>query len=166
MKMTSAMANKMLRKLKEEKTILLAKEQRNKTYKAYQGEAPIVPEYDFENVSSKLVEIDRKVLKIKHALNIFNCTTKVPETGKTIDEVLVYMAMLEQQKSRLNTMKDKEKVSRIEAFGNRNNVAEYEYANFNIELVQARYEETVELITSLQLQLDVVNQTITFDVDI
>ena len=89
---TSALANKTIKQLNEEKANLLAKEQRNCIYKAYKDETPTVPAYDYDDFRKQISAIDEKVRKIKHALNIFNCKTKLAEFDITIDEALVMMA--------------------------------------------------------------------------
>ena len=73
-KMTSAYANKMLRKLNEDKGFWLSKEKEGYLYVAALDEEPVIPEYDYEEVSKNVSEIDAKIVKIKHAINVTNCT--------------------------------------------------------------------------------------------
>ena len=57
-KMTSAYANKMLRKLNEDKGFWLSKEKEGYLYVAALDEEPVIPEYDYEEVSKNVSEID------------------------------------------------------------------------------------------------------------
>lgn len=69
-KITSAYANKMLRSLEEDKAFWVNKESTSSTYVAAVNEEPVVPEYDYMTVANTIDEIDRKILTIKHALNL------------------------------------------------------------------------------------------------
>lgn len=165
-KFTSALANKTIKQLNEEKSILLNKEQRNCVYKAYKDEEPTIPEYDYSMTRARVQLIDEQVRKIKHALNIFNCETVLPELNVTIDEALVLMAQLEQSKNTLSTLKDRDSISRVESFRNTNAVPEFVYTNYDVKVAAGDYEEISKKIIDIQLALDTVNQTVTFEVDV
>ena len=95
-KITSAYANKMLRSLEEDKAFWVNKESTSSTYVAAVNEEPVVPEYDYMTVANTIDEIDRKILTIKHALNLTNATAKV-QVGveeMSIDGILIRMAQL------------------------------------------------------------------------
>ena len=93
-KMTSAYANKVLRKLGEDKEFWRAKEQEGHKYVAALDETPVIPEYDYEKVAKSIEEIDEQIVKIKHALNVSNCTNEVQvgDRKMTVDTILVRMA--------------------------------------------------------------------------
>ena len=76
MKITSAYANKLLKSLTDEKSYWEAKEAASRTYVAAVGEEPVIPEYDYTDVSATLKEIDRKT--VINALNLANATAKIP----------------------------------------------------------------------------------------
>ena len=59
---TSACANKMLRSLEDEKSYWVEKEELSSTYVAAVGEEPVIPEYDYAEVSrsSRLVQRNTK----------------------------------------------------------------------------------------------------------
>ena len=57
MKMTSACANKMLKKLNEDKAFWRAQEQSGHLYTASENEEPVIPEYDYVRVSAEIAEI-------------------------------------------------------------------------------------------------------------
>ena len=62
--MTSAYANKMLKKLNEDKEFWCNKESDGFMYVAAVNEEPVVPDYDFEEVSGHIDEIDREIVAL------------------------------------------------------------------------------------------------------
>ena len=72
-KMTSAYANKVIRKLQEDKEFWLNIEKEGFVYIAALDEEPVIPDYDYEVVSANIKEIDEKIVRIKHAINVKNC---------------------------------------------------------------------------------------------
>ena len=64
MKMTSAYANKVIRKLNEDKEFWNNKERNSSTYIAAIDEEPVIPEYDFAKVAAAIADIDEKIVKI------------------------------------------------------------------------------------------------------
>ena len=105
-KITSAYANKMLRSLEEDKAFWVNKEASSSTYIAAVNEEPVIPEYDYMTVANTIDEIDRKIVTIKHALNLTNATAKVQvgEQEMSIDSILVRMAQLNKRKAVLDDM--------------------------------------------------------------
>ena len=114
-KMTSAYANKMLRKLNEDKGFWLSKEKEGYLYVAALDEEPVIPEYDYEEVSKNVSEIDAKIVKIKHAINVTNCTNEIQvgDAKMTVDMILVKMAQLNRRKATLDGMRKQQPKSRI-----------------------------------------------------
>lgn len=53
-KMTSAYANKVLKKLNEDKEFWLNKERTSNTYVAAEGDEPVIPEYDYVEISNTI----------------------------------------------------------------------------------------------------------------
>ena len=95
-KITSAYANKMLRSLEEDKAFWVNKEAASSTYVAAVNEEPVIPEYDYMAVANMIDEIDRKIVTIKHALNLTNATAKVQvgDQEMSIDSILNYINQL------------------------------------------------------------------------
>ena len=77
MKLTSANANKLVRKLNEQKEYLIDKERDSYTYVCANGETPVIPDYDYKEVAAKISDIDAKIVKIKHAINKVNVTETI-----------------------------------------------------------------------------------------
>ena len=76
MNYTSAQANKLLKKLNDEYTALLDKETRSRDFRAAMGEdvESVRPVYDYAETQIRLTELEAKIRKLKHAINIFNAT--------------------------------------------------------------------------------------------
>ena len=114
-KMTSAYANKLLRKLGEDKDFWHEKEQEGYLYIAALDEEPIIPDYNYEEVAKNIADIDEQIAKIKHAINVTNCTNTVTVGGEqmTIDTILVRMAQFNRRKSVLDRMRKQQPKARI-----------------------------------------------------
>ncbi len=169
MKMTSAYANKLLKQLSEDKTFWINKESNSCVYTAAVGETPVVPEYDYAAVAATISEIDCKMCAIKHAINLANVTNYVAvgEEQLTVDMILVKMAQLNSRKNMLDYMRKQEPKTRKEtvSYGNRAATPEYQYINYDLELIKKEYEEISEQVMNLQLALDKYNQTVEFEVE-
>jgi uncharacterized protein YpuA (DUF1002 family) len=162
MKYTSAQANKLLKKLNDEYSTLLDKEQRSRDFRAAMGEdiESVRPAYDYAKTQARLEELEGAIRRLKHAINRFNTTQVVDGFGITIDEMLVYIPQLTKRlemKSRL----PKERVE--EQYGRQSNIIDYTYTNYDLAAVEADYEKTSDELSRAQLALDTVNQRDSFE---
>ena len=168
--MTSAYANKTLKSLEENKAYWVNKEAESSTYVVAINEDPVVPEYDYTEVSSIIDEIDEKIAVIKHALNVTNATARVfvGDVEMSIDTILIKMAQLNKRKSVLDVMRKQLPKARVEqrAYMSRNSVPEYKYINYDLELIKKEYENVSMKIMEMQMAVDQYNQTVQFEVDI
>ena len=167
MKMTSAEANKLLRKLAEEAQTLLDLERQNRAFVAATIEKleEARPAYSYEATQNRLKEIDRQTRIIKHAINQFNVTQIIPEIHMTIDQALIYIPQLTRTKKKLgamSTIPEKQKYIGSRA----TNLIEYTYANFDVEQVKADCAAVTDELAKVQNALDVVNNTVEFEVEI
>ena len=168
-KMTSAYANKVLKKLNDDKTYYLNKEEEGQVYVAAIDEEPVIPDYDYVEVSAKIAEIDEKIVKIKHAINVVNATNKIAvgNSEMTVDTILVRMAQLNKRKLVLDKMRKRQEKTR-ENYGYLNAIKatpEYQYINYDLKLVSSEYERIDSEIAAMQIALDKFNQTFEFDVE-
>lgn len=164
-KLTSAIANKLLKYLEDEKTFIKNMEVQSDSYVLSDGEVETnKPDYDYEKVKKSIEEIDEKVLKIKHAINVFNASTILPNLNITIDVALIKMAQLNHQKAKLDSMRKKLPKVRVPSYTKE--VAEYIYLNYDIDLVKKDYKIISNQIMDIQLALDRCNQTLEFEVEI
>ena len=166
MKYTSAQANKLLKKLNDEYSALLDKEQRSRDFRAAMGEdiESVRPAYDYAKTQARLEELEGTIRRLKHAINCFNTTQVVDGFGITIDEMLVYIPQLTKRKSKLLEMKSRLPKERVEEqCGRQSNIIDYTYTNYDLTAVEADYEKTADELSRAQLALDTVNQRDSFE---
>ena len=167
-KMTSAYANKMIKKLHEDKEFWLSKEEEGYLYIAALDEEPVIPDYDYELVEKEIEEIDARIVKLKHAINVSNATNTIEVNGHsmTIDSVLVRMAQLSNRKVMLDRMRKQQPKSRIgSGLLTRKSAPEYQYINYDIDLIKSEYDRIDSEIAAMQIALDKYNQTVEFEVE-
>lgn len=166
MKYTSAQANKLLKKLNDEYSALLDKEQRSRDFRAAMGEdiESVRPAYDYAKTQARLEELEGTIRRLKHAINRFNTTQVVDGFGITIDEMLVYIPQLTKRKSKLLEMKSRLPKERVEEqYGRQSNIIDYTYTNYDLTAVEADYEKAADELSRAQLALDTVNQRDSFE---
>lgn len=167
MKCTSAEAAKILRQLNEDYNSIRNMETESCGFIAAVTEDPesVRPQYDFEDTQRKLEEIENKIRRVKHALNVFNSTHTVPGFDMTVDEILVYIPQLNRRKSKLVAMKDRlPKVRQTSSY--RSNIIDYSYVNYDIKAAEEEYAKTADTLSKAQLALDTLNNTETMEIDI
>ena len=165
--MTSAEASKLLKKLNEDYTALLLNESQSKDFVASVGENvdECRPEYDFKTMQAELADLEKKIRKVKHAISVFNLTTKVPGFDMTMDEMLIYIPQLSKKKMKLAEMKSKLKRERMkDGFGS--TIIDYRYINYEVADAAAEYEAVATELAHAQTALDKVNSTESFEVEL
>ncbi len=167
MRFTSAEAAKLLRRLNDEKSSLLARERSGAEFIAAIEEdiESVRPQYDFKATQKKLVELDEKIRTVKHALNVFNSTTVLEEFGMTIDQMLVYIPQLSERKDRYARMKDKLPKVREQAY-HASGVLDYRYLNYDVLDANAEYEKTADALAKAQMALDKANAQFTLEINL
>lgn len=168
-KMTSAYANKVLKTLEEDKQYWMTRENEDCIYTAAVDEEPVIPEYDYRQLADTIDAIDEKICVIKHAINQNNAAAQIQvgDQVMSVDMILVRMAQLNRRKAVLDRMRKRQEKTRVTGlFGNRNQVAEYTYINYDLDVVKLDYDTVCDTIMDMQLALDRYNQTVEFEVDI
>lgn len=166
---TSAEASKMLKKVMDEKEVRRANEKQSYLFNAALGEdlESVRPDYDYEETGKFLDACNEKIRVIKHAINSFNSTQMVGETGMTIDQVLVYIPQLTEKRSRLYDMQMKLPKQRWSVGGIGNNtVIDYRYTNYDVDKVKEDYVAVSDELRRLQTALDVVNTTVSMEIEL
>lgn len=164
---TSAAAGKYIRSLEDEKALLIRREQETSTYVRALDERDEPPAYNYAEMQRHIDDLDRRIRVVRHAVHLFNATCVLPESNVTIDEALVKLAQMSKKASRLATMREILPKQRIDAsYPGRQNAIEYRYANFDVKQVEKDYQTLQEQIHALQLEIDLCNQTKTFEADI
>lgn len=158
---TGSSAMKHIKYLEEEKTMLLQKERNNSTTVEVDGKVREVECYNFQATRESIRELDAKICKLRHALNVFNTHTEIEE-GLTIDTALIKLAQLNNELSIVRDMKSKAKESVEERYSN----MYIRRVNYDLREVENYYQDLVKEIHQLQIKLDTANLTNTFEVDI
>ncbi|MBQ2675087.1 MAG: hypothetical protein IJG07_10490 [Prevotella sp.] len=169
MKLTSSQAVKLLRRLNEEYDTIIAEEKESRSFIAAIQEnlEDARPLYDFEATQKKLDALDRQIRTVKHAVNIFNTTHKVPNFDMTIDEVLVYLPQLTRKKEKLIKMSRRLEKQRIDSgYGSSSSNIEYDYANYSVQAAKDLLTEVSDTLGRLQTVLDIVNTQETLEINI
>ena len=161
MRVTSAEANKRLKKLNEQLDFLYMTENRDCKYSYIQGgDSSLIPEYNFDDVRAEIALLTNKIISLKHSINKFNNSTEVMN-GLNIDEVLVILPMLNKEIYRLEMMtRETPKVQKATVGG-----IETTVLNYKISDVVTALDNIKKYRDDLQLSLDEVNSSIYFDID-
>lgn len=106
MNYTSAQANKLLKKLMEERDSILSTERQSRTFVAATTEKleDARPEYDYAGTQKRLSEVEANIRTVKHCISIFNTTHVVEEFDMTVDQLLVYIPQLSDRKNKLASL--------------------------------------------------------------
>ena len=108
-------------------------------------------------------EMEQKIRRVKHAINVFNTTHTVPGFDLTIDEMLVLIPQLTKRKNKLAEMKEKLPKTREQTYG-KSNIVDYRYINYDSNEAASEYEKAAELLSRAQTALDTVNNTETLEI--
>ena len=164
---TSAEANKLLNGLNTEHDMLLHKELDCREFTAATCEnlEEARPEYDYAECQARLAELEERIRKVKHAINVFNVSHEIPGFGMTIDQALVFLPQLNQRKQKLSAMSMKQAKIRVSNFSG-SDLIEYEYANYDIAQAETDYRAAAETLAGLQTALDLENNTVKFNIDL
>ena len=168
MRVTSSQAAKLLRQLNDELRALQLKEANSCSFVAAIQEdvESVRPAYNFKEMRDAQAEVECKIRKVKHAINVFNTTTIIPDFNITIDEMLVYLPQLNRQCEVLSKMRDAMPKVRVSSGYSSGNIIDYKYANYDIEEVGRYYAELSDTLAKAQTVLDLGNSTVEFEIDI
>lgn len=169
MKYTSAETNKLLKSLEGRINDLERKEDLTASFQVAAGEdiESLRPKYDFADTQKELAALETKMRIVKHAINTFNLTHTLPGfDGLTIDQALVYIPQLTARIRKLRNMSSVLPKQRVADRYNSANFVDYLISNYDIDEAEQAYVEAKELLASLHLALDTVNNTETMDIDI
>ena len=165
MKCTSAEAAKYLRKLNEDYASPPSREEVRRVFLVPLGKDPesARPPYDFRETQDALDEMEQKIRRVKHAINLFNTTHTVPGFDLTIDEMLVLIPQLTKRKNKLAEMKEKLPKTREQTYS-KSNIVDYRYINYDSDEAASEYEKAAEQLSRAQTALDTVNNTETLEI--
>lgn len=167
---TSAQAAKLLKKLSDELCSVIRREEQGREFLAALGEDPesVRPEYDYAGTRDRIEELEAKIRALKHAVNVFNTTTAVPEAEMTVDQVLILIPQLTKKCDKLWEMMHRPPKTRESASGSGRRglpLIDYRYANYDTAEAERDYYACKKRLSCVQLQLDLVNSTLPIDID-
>lgn len=167
MKCTSAQAAKLLEKLKQDYSRIAINEKNSKTFLASINEnvESVRPEYDYEKTKVILSDLQMKIRKIKHAINMFNTQTIIPDFNMTIDEMLIYLPQLSMQKEKLIGMVNVLPKERHYT-NSTSNIIDYKYINYDLNKVKEDLDSVTQKLANAQLALDAINHESIIEIDI
>lgn len=167
MNYTSAQAAKLLSKLQQDYDRLATKEENAKTFLASFCEdvESVRPEYSYDETKNHLAVLEGEIRKVKHAINVYNTSTVIPEFGMTIDEMLVYIPQLSKKKVKLKEMAYMLPKARYKSY-DRSNIIDYRYINYDLETVKSDLDAVTEELSNAQLALDSINHETMINIDI
>lgn len=119
--------------------------------------------FDLENTLNEIESYNSKIMKIKHAKNVFNSTFKLP-CGYTIDEAIIRMGILSGLKGKLNDLSMKKTKERKTNGMMRE--PEYVYATYDISFAKEAYQKLFDELQTIQNELNSVNATEQIEVDV
>lgn len=169
-KVTSDAANKLIKKLEQEKGILTDKISKMSTFVVAvtenydQIKAEQEAEFNLNETISQIDEIDKKIITIRHAKSVFN-NSVVMKNGLTVGDNIVRLAILEREKSIYNRLATRQKKTRNTSM---NKDVEYTYLNYDLEDAKKKYESVYTEISEIQEELNIVNSSAEykFEIDI
>ena len=167
MKYTSAEAAKLIKSLNEQRSALATEIIKKSTFPAAMGEDPetVRPEFNLTEALRTLDKLEERIRRVKHELNIFNATTVIPDIEMTIDQVLLYIPQLSYRKEILAEMAGRLSKERdMSPYLSSSPIVNYIYANYDIEDAKKELKEVSEKLTQVQLALDRVNSTVSFEI--
>ncbi|HAU86586.1 MAG TPA: hypothetical protein DCW90_14185 [Lachnospiraceae bacterium] len=169
-KVTSDAANKLIKKLEQDKSILVDKISKMSTFVVAvtenydQIKAEQEAEFNLNEVIAKIDEIDEKIITIRHAKSTFNNST-VMKNGLTVGDNIVRLAILEREKGIYSGLATRQKKKRNTSL---NKDIEYTYLNYDLEDAKKKYDSVYAEISETQEELNIVNSSAEykFEIDI
>ena len=174
MVLTSAELSKILSKYQDDLESHKSRESESAIFIASLGEdvESVRPAYDYAQTQKEIFELEAKIRKIKHVLNVFNASTLIPEFNITIDEMLVYMPQLSARVNKLKKMSQAMPKTRYSdgyygrSARSSSPIIDYIYTNYDIEAVKADYAAAYDELSRAQLALDAINHKEVLEIEI
>lgn len=165
--MSPAYASKLIKRKNAEIKDILLREQETSRTRAFAEEdiSQFKQAYSFFATQAELEQRRQDILALKHAINVFNVNTVLPELGYTIDVALVRMKMLTSHVEKLATMMRVQPVTRqTVTFGN--GKPEFVYRNYTDVEARRAHEAASSELMKIQLALDKANLESVIEVEL
>lgn len=158
---TSDAANKLIKKLEQDKMFLTDKMSKMSTFVVAVTEdyetikKENAEEFDFNETIKMIDEIDSKIIEIRHAKATFN-NMVVMKNGLTVGDNIVRLAILEREKSLYSGLASNQKKVRNTSL---NKDIEYKYLNYDLEDAKKKYDSVFTEISEIQEELNIINSS-------
>lgn len=167
-KVTSDAANKLIKKLEQEKGILTDKISKMSTFVVAvtenydQIKSEQESEFNLNETISQIDEIDKKIITIRHAKSMFN-NSVVMKNGLTVGDNIIRLAILEREKNIYSRLATRQKKTRNTSI---NKDIEYTYLNYDLEDAKKKYDSVYTEISEIQEELNIVNSSAEYKFEI
>ena len=167
-KVTSDAANKLIKKLEQDKSILVDKISKMSTFVVAvtenydQIKAEQEAEFNLNETITQIDEIDKKIITIRHAKSVFNNLT-VMKNGLTVGDNIVRLAILEREKGIYSGLATRQKKKRNTSL---NKDIEYVYLNYDLEDAKKKYDSVYAEISKIQEELNIINSSAEYKFEI
>ena len=165
MKITPDEAQKLIHSLEEDRKQMVDKMKKLATFVVGISEGDpekLRPEFNFSETVHEIEKMDERMRKIKHARNIFNTTTFLPDEKITIDEALILMSVLNKNYGYYLELGNRQPKEREHRFREE---IEYSYVNYDVLEAKQYGKDMYERILEIQAKLNLVNSTCTFEIE-
>lgn len=154
MKVCHKEAMKLIKELENKKTYVLRNENKLNSVRYRDGEARPETGYDYAATRAEVKKIDEQIRHIKHELAKANCKVLVDDFKITLGEALIYLAQLNNEQSRLESLSD-EKQSDTSITPN--GIVIHEDCLYDVEVAARDAEKLTAEINKLQVAIDRAN---------
>lgn len=167
-KVTSDAANKLIKKLEQEKNILTDKISKMSTFVVAvtenydQIKAEQEAEFNLNETILQIDEIDKKIITIRHAKSMFN-NSVVMKNGLTVGDNIIRLAIIEREKNIYSRLATRQKKTRNTSI---NKDIEYTYLNYDLEDAKKKYDSVYTEISEIQEELNIVNSSAEYKFEI
>lgn len=167
-KVTSDAANKLIKKLEQEKGIFTDKISKMSTFVVAvtenydQIKAEQEAEFNLNETILQIDEIDKKIITIRHAKSMFN-NSVVMKNGLTVGDNIIRLAILEREKNIYSRLATRQKKTRNTSI---NKDIEYTYLNYDLEDAKKKYDSVYTEISEIQEELNIVNSSAEYKFEI
>ena len=154
MKVCIAEAMKLVKDLEEEKQMLIYGENRRCTVSYKEGEAKVLPDYDYKTTRERIAALDSEVRRIKFIISKANCEVQLDGFNASICEGLILLAQYRKEYDRLSRLATREQVTRRIT---PNGVLEYTECLYDVKVAAQAQKDLNTLIGKLQVAIDRAN---------
>ncbi len=145
-----------IKRLQEEKDLLLNKEMRASSVTYIEGTEKPQTEYNYGETRYKIQSLDNEIRKNKFILNKANYTTMVDEFNMTLGECIVLLAQLNHEKNQIHFLGDRDAVSR---YVDKNGNVQLTAATYDVNICKNDLKAITQKIGRLQIAIDRTNLT-------